>query len=106
MTTAFNTINVKYVISKSDSKVYSVDTVHMEKSNGGGTSFINNPTVVNQTPTTDGLITFNTVNLWQGGNSIKMYLSDSADLDSVPVITKLGSTYIRYIGISPTEVEI
>jgi len=107
MTTALNTIDVKYVIKNTDSKVYTTNNIHLELTNSVGVAIINNPTVVAQVAnTTNGLVTFTDVPLEERGNTIKMYVSDIDDLDNNPTITKLGSTYIRRIGTSPTEVEL
>jgi len=107
MLTANNTINIKYTIKSTDSKVYSTNNVHLEVSNSAGVSIINNPTVTSQVANTiDGLVTFADVPLEENGNTIKMYLSTVDDLDSNPVITRLGSTYIKYIGTSPIEAEL
>lgn len=99
-------IDVKKIISTSDTTVYTANTVHLEVTNSIGTTLVHTPTYLAVSGSTPGLITFVGVPLQVGGNSIKMFLSDGSDLDVGVTLTKLGSSYVRVITNTATEITL
>jgi hypothetical protein len=107
MITANSTINIRKVLSKYDTVTYSAATVHLEVTNSTATSLVNSPTVIPQVANvSDGYVLFNGVPLAENGNKIRMFLSSVVDLDTAPVLTRMGNTYVRRLPNSPTEIII
>lgn len=104
MTTAKTTLDIKYIIKSTDTRTFATDTVQLELTNSSTTKLIQLPTIVAQTATTDGSITFSAVPLELGDSTISIKFANNIDLDTNgTIIETLGNGYINRIDDTATE---
>lgn len=99
MITTSSTVTVTKVLRLGVITLYNVNNVSLFISHNGVQKRIDASAVVNSTLTSQGLITFSNVPLWEDGNfSLYVTSESSTDLNvSNTSLFKLGSGYIKKI---------
>ena len=100
MITTSDIVEIKKVLRLGNVTTYSLDNVSLFIKSTGEEKRFNATSVVNATATSQGLITFSDVSLWNGDGNYSLYITaeDSVDIDvNGTKLVKLGTGYIKKI---------